>query len=419
MFALLLKKQWKTQVLLVVFFCAVYFILNKPYMETEEYYLEEQTEYLKMSDLSDSEKFFAKLSNDSSEAAKIVSSIENYEGYSGDLVVLDEEIIAGMEDPTLFLAGVVSYATYDMVVWKENMLGMPGKYMDTISLDKWMLWKLEDRLLNQKNLSDNIENLKEIARRGLRRNTSKSPMYEKGLEHLEQVETSLAVTESFKASMFLEHVEATEYIYLIIIFCVFVTFSNLKQNKLSNVVAISKKGTRSYTFVQLGITLITTIGGFILYYAVVAILLGTYRFPEIWNYPIQVLDGYQEVTLSLSVLEYLLLILFIKLLFCIVVAMLSSFISLVSRNNYVSVLLHCIVVGIWYIVLNGENTDRILRTLLCGGGKELVSYFPYFCIGNTAVFYGLVYGVGLVLLFALIFSGTILLSKIFMKRQVA
>lgn len=412
MFGLLLKKQWKVQLFLIIFFCAVFFVNNKVEIQFEERYLQAQTRYLAESDLSDPEAFFEKMEEDRQQAVQVVSCIENYEDYEGY-----DEVLANAEiDPMLLLVGSSSYATYEMIVWRENMLNTPGKYADSIRDDEYMFSQLSGRLHNQSKLSDHIENLKEIAKRGMRRSSSLYPVYEKTLKHLEQVDVSQNVTETIRADRFLRYVESDFYIYILVFLGVFATFSGLKQNRISQVIAISKMGTKQYVRRQLAVSLTTVIGGVVIYDVLVFALFGAYRFREVWKLPIQALGDHEMICLCLNAAQYALLVLFMKLLFCILFAMVSSVISIISNNTYTAALLHCAVVGIWYVLMRGGFVGEVQSALFGGGGKVLLSDFPFFSLGNLAVSYVFVYCVFLLLLTFVTFGTAVWISKWKMKR---
>ena len=129
---------------------------------------------------------------------------------------------------------------------------------------------------------------------------------------------------------------------------------------------------------------------------------------------------------SFSTLEYLLFLLLTKAFFAVVVAMLSSLLSLVCRNNILSALLHMIACGIWYFMYSNTQLEQFMQntnmmnsapsTLFTGGGNILVTYFPYFMLGNYPFFYGYAYILLLIGIASLLFAIAILGSGKFTAR---
>ena len=114
------------------------------------------------------------------------TDIENFEYY-------DKEIFEELIDPVLMAGGGVNYVNSDMIVWREEMLKMPGQYTQTVSDDYYMLIQLSQRLYNQENFKEQISNSMEIMRRGIRRNDSLSVVYEVVLEQLKQIDDDFSV----------------------------------------------------------------------------------------------------------------------------------------------------------------------------------------------------------------------------------
>ena len=424
MFSLLFKKQYKTLLLYVLFFCAILFAINQGTTQFDKRYEKDQQRYLNSFDLTDTETFFKTLEADGKEASQLVLDIQYFNSYDD----FDKEQYAELLDPLLLLTGDASYATYDMLIWQKNMLNLPGKYTSTISDDDLMLHKLNSEFGAQKNFTENIENLKSLSQRGLRRNDYKYALYVETLAHLENIDTNLSVTRTYYVEKVLDYITSDYSIYALILFAVFATFSGLAQNKVLHTIFISKMGMRHFVKLQILVNILTSLLGFFVYHLLQFILLDGFHYIEAWNIPIQAINGYEYTMISFSALEYLLFLIFTKALFAVVVAVLSSLLSLFCRNNILSALLHMIVCGIWYFIYNNTQLEQFMSntnmmnsapyTLFTGGGNILVTYFPYFMIGNYPFFYGYAYILLLIGIASLLFAIAILGSNKFTRKQV-
>lgn len=424
MFSLLFKKQYKNILLYVLFFCSILFALNQSTTQFDTRYEKDQQRYLNSFDLTDTETFFETLEADAKEASQIVLDIQYFNSYDD----FDKEQYAELLDPLLLLTGDASYATYDMLVWQKNMLSLPGKYTQSVLDDDYMLRQLNSEFGAQKNFVDNIENLKSLSQRGLRRNDYKYTLYVQTLAHLEDIDTNLSVTRTYYVEKVLDYITSDYSIYALILFAFFASFSGLAQNKISHTILISKMGMRHFVKLQILVNILTSLLGFFVYYLLQFILLGGFHHIEAWNIPIQAVNGYEYTMISFSALEYLLFLLFTKALFAVVVAVLSSLLSLICRNNMLSALLHAVVCGIWYFMYSNTQLEQFFistnmmnstpYTLFTGGGNILVTYFPYFMIGNYPFFYGYAYILLLIGLANLLFAIAILGSNKLTRKQV-
>ncbi len=422
MFSLLFKKQYKTILLYVLFFCTIFFAMNHGTTQHDERYEEDYQRYLKEFDLKDTKTFFKTLEADAKEAGQIVLDIQYFNSYDD----FDKEQYANLLDPFLLLTGNASYATYDMLVWQKNMLSLPGKYTKSVLDDELMLGRFNREFNAQKNLTENIENLKNLSQRGLRRNDYKYALYQKTLNYLEDIDTNLPVTRTYYVEKVLDYITSDYSIYALILFSIFATFSGLAQNKISHTILISKMGMRHFVKLQILVNILTSLLGFFVYYLLQFILLGGFHHIEAWNIPIQAVNGYEYVMISFSTLEYLLFLLLTKAVFAVVVAMLSSLLSLICKNNLLSALLHAMLCGIWYFMYSSNQLEQFWQTtnminsapctLFSGGGNILVTYFPYFMLGNYPFFYGYAYILLLIVIAGLLFAIAILGSNKFTAR---
>ena len=209
MLKVLLKKQWKSAVLIVVFFCGLLFMKNGIETKFTHRYLEPQRNYMEEYNLADRDVFFASLIDDRKTSNKVITAIENFESY-------DKELFEDLIDPVLMAGGEVSYVNSDMVVWREEMLQMPGQYTQTVSDDYYMLIQLSQRLYNQENFEELINNSMEIMRRGIRRNDGLSAVYKVILEQLNQIDDGFSVQDTILVDDLLGYLETDIFILIII-----------------------------------------------------------------------------------------------------------------------------------------------------------------------------------------------------------
>ena len=178
----LLKQQWRKALFLILLFCGVYALQE----ETETVFIANtvpyQKAYLMQFDLSERDAVFAQLDEDEAYTRKIHNAIQYYEGYTGDI---PEGALSIME----ILSGSAVYADYDMLIWQDAMWDAPGIFAETVFYDFMTIFQLSSRLENQRYLEYNLENQKEIMRRGIKRGGEKLGMYHYTLNQLNSINT--------------------------------------------------------------------------------------------------------------------------------------------------------------------------------------------------------------------------------------
>lgn len=412
MFGCLLKRQWKRCVLLIAFFCCVLLIQQRSQWETEGQYYNDHQEYMQQYDLSDKRLFFAQLEKDRIESEEIVEDIRYFEGYDG-------QIAEGFIDEMDIVAGIAYYADYDMVLWRQQMLSLPGKFSETVIDDSRMTWELDYLLGNQREFESIIENNREIMRRGIRRGSASTPKYELALEQLDQITDDFSVTNTAQTIRLIEFLAGDWYILVLLCLCFFSVFSGMTQGRLMHQVLICKTGVRRYTLCQL----LASIGLFALcllvYYGGVLFAccngsLQTYA----WNLPIQAVYGSWfnggTILLDLKVWQYVLILMGLKALFCLGLLSLILLISLLSRNNIVSAI-GCLILCGSLLLLHGGGTGA---GLLIGDCSLLLDDLCWELIGDYIVPKIVIYVTAVLLLTVLINAVTVLISKPIIRKWV-
>lgn len=407
MFLPLLKRQWKRTLLLVLFFCAIVTIQTDANWESSDNgaYFQEQTDYLAAHNLQDRDTFFEALIADNNKAVNIVNAIEAFKEYNG-------KVPAGEVDPILVATTGAAYMNYDMAMWRENMLNMPGQYTETVSGDRWMFKYLLDRLYYIRNFDFIIENHKEIMGRGIRRGGSMVPYYEVALEGLGNIEDDFQIADTAFTSILLDYMCEDWYILAILCLSFFGIFSTAAQQKITNQILISKAGMRKYATCQtlVGLAITTVI---LLVYFVGVIFACSCGNPSAiaWQLPIQCVFGENFDTYyiyyDLLVWQYVLLMVGIKLLFCLLLVSIVMLISALSRTNIVSALLSIVLCGTLCILSSRWEWGG----LLIGNGHVLFEELCYFDMNGQIIHYWTVYAVGLFALIPPANGLTILLSR--------
>ncbi len=408
---LFFRNQWKTTMYLMLSFFVILLFYNRITSTFDQRYTTFQSEYIRTQDTENREQFFLSLERDSREAEKIVQAIEHFEGY-GDGVQAENR------DPVLEAAGIDYYADYDMLRWKEEMLRAPGKYSETVEDDYLLLMQLSQRLGNEKNLVSHVENNKELALRGMRRNDPQYIKYMMAYEQLKNIRTEFVIQDPVAAEKFLGYFEND--IYLIIVFALsfFSVFSNLIQNKMSNQILLSKTGMRRFAFSQTGISAMTAAVWVWIYYGAVLLIFCGGRLGNIpWDLPIQAINGYETVCYAFTVGQYIFFSVLLKTGYCVFTTLIFLLLSVLSKNNIISAFMAFVYCGGVYAACKFlSQREAPQGNLLLGSAKYLFSDFPYLCLGTHAVPWHLCWLALIIALSMLLVMIIVLVSKVTAKR---
>lgn len=412
MLNMFIKKQVKTSIFIVLVFCLIYLLYNEINSNFAERYSSIQDSYMQTINSENRAEFFDFLDSDLQQARKLVSTIENYESYDGEVIF--KEI-----DPLLAAANANNYATYDMIIWKEEMLDMPGKWCETIEDDYYMLVQLSDQLNNQRNFDENLSNNIELMSRGMRRNDSDFKKYELVNIELNKINTTFSYANTLTTNRILDYIEKDCFIIILLALTYFSVFSNAVQNKITQQIIISARGMRKYAVEQYLAVIILTSVSFILYYLCIIFVLGKGNLFDLhWQMPIQTINGYENISYAFTVGDYFARALFIKFLHSLFIVSIFTFVSIVSRNNTIAAILCSVLCGIIFIptaLSTGEN--MFLNTLLLGESKYLFSDLPFVSIGGNLFPLSLCFISTIILSSAIIFGTIVYLSKIIVKRR--
>lgn len=399
----LLKQQWKKPILLILLFCLMLMLQIDGSLDhqNKEKYHSYQAAYMHNHDLWQREAFFEMLNADVAQTRQVVDAIRNFIDYEG-------EIPEGQIDVMDILVGK-QYLDYDMAVWRSQMYDQPGKLSDTVFNDSLVVSDLSNRLGNQEAFKDIIENNTEILKRAIRRGGSNVPVYEKCLSQLTQIKDDFSVTDTYHTDDLLSYLESDWYILVILALAFYSLFSSAIQQKITNIVLVSKNGMRRYALTQLFAVLVLTLGGLALYYTG-AFWLYSYGDPSgvCWALPIQAINGYEEILLDLKVWQYVALSLGLKSLFCILLVSVLQCVSLFSKNNIISTLGAALVCG-GLLIINKVLPET--QGLLIGCCKSLFEGFCYLPIGGQLIPYSAVFAAGVVLATAFFWVLIIIVSK--------
>lgn len=402
-----LKQQWKRALLLVVFFSAIVILQTDANWKSSEEgrYYKQQSDYIATHNVMDRVTFFETLIADSNKTVSIIDAIEMFNDYDG-------KIPEGETDPLLAVTTGAAYMDYDMAIWRQNMLNMPGQYTETVSGDRWMFKYLLDRLYYIHNFDVIIENQKETMVRAIRRGGNAVPLYETALEELSNIEYDFPVIDTAFTALLLDYMSTDWYIVIILCLAFFGVFSTAAQQKITNQILISKTGMRRYAISQILAVHIITVGVLIVYYCCIIFACSSGNPRAIaWQLPIQCVFGEHFDTYyiyyDLKVWQYFLLIGSIKIIFCVMMTSLVLFLSALSRNNIISVLLTITVCGVLCVLSRRWEWGG----LLIGNGHILLEKLCYFVVNGQIIHYWTVYTAGIFGLIPITNGLTILLSK--------
>ena len=374
MLKVLLKKQWKSAVLIVVFFCGLLFMKNGIETKFTHRYLEPQRNYMKEYNLADRDVFFASLIDDRKTSNKVITAIENFESY-------DKEIFEELIDPVLMAGGEVSYVNSDMVVWREEMLQMPGQYTQTVSDDYYMLIQLSQRLYNQENFEELINNSMEIMHRGIRRNDALSAVYKVILEQLNQIDDDFSVQDTILVDDLLGYLETDIFILIIIVLIGFAVFSGAHQNGISKQIKISKMNAKKYSVKQILAAFVISIISNLIYYVGILLVFAKGNLHAIpWSLPIQAINNYENITIAISVWQYIVIFIAFKMVFVNLLLAMVLFVSAISKNNIISALISFTLCGSTIVLHNMTSASFVI-----GSAKDLMEGLGFFLIGELVV----------------------------------
>ena len=408
----LLKRQLHKAVALTVLFCAIVTLqLNASWKSSRNgRYYQEQTKYMSQFDLNDPDTFFAVLLEDANRAIDTVTEIEWFADYEG-------EIPEGAVDPLEMASVGAMYMDYNMVIWRERMLDLPGRYTDSVRGDEDMLVALENRLNYSRNLSMIITNHREIAARGMRRGGVNGQLYKLAEAELNNIDLEFKVQDTAYTQNFLDYMESDWCFIALIALIFFSSFSSLAQQKITWQISVSKLGQRKYALAQIAATLIVTLVVFSVYH--IAILLACCQWQPgqvAWDLPIQCIAGNLfdsfEIILDLKVWEYCLLLCGMKFLFVLLVAFVVLLISLLCRNNTFAALGSVGLCGGLILLSNPE----VLGNMLIGNAGSLLEGLCWAKFDDTYLSYSSVYFIAVPIFIIAIASLVALLAKPVMRR---
>lgn len=408
----LLKKQFKTAVVFTFLLCIILIMQTSASWKNSlngQYY-DEQVDYLSQYDLTDRSNFFDSLTKDTSEAYQKVREIEEFMAYEG-------EIPEGVVNPLEIASSGAMYMDYDMVVWRQNMLNLPGLFTESVSGDKYMLEALSKRLEYMLHLPVIIENHKEITTRGIRRGGSDGYKYELAIEELNAISLDFPVEDVAYTQNLLDFMHEDWYFTVLIAVVFFWVFSAISQQRISWVVSTSLIGARKYAFIQATAALLTSIAIFVIYHIGIILACSLWNPTKIiWNHPVQcvfgnVFDSY-EIILNLKVWEYTLIALGLKCLFCLFLSSIILLLSLLSGNNTVSAIYALIICGVLILAHN----EMPFGGLLIGNTSCLLEGLCWTKIGATVISYSTIYIFVATAAIILCSGLTIFLSKPILRR---
>lgn len=409
MFYPFINKQWKTSFFIVLLFLIFMLIYNNISNSFAERYINEQKNYIIFQEKHSNQDFFQMLDNDLKKARDAVSVIENYEGY-------DSEIIFQKVDPILVAANANNYATYDMIVWKEEMLNMPGRWTDTIENDYYMLAQLSERMNNQKNFEINHTNNLELLERGMRRNDFNFYKYKATYEQTKKIYKEFSFSDTIVIEKIVNFIEKDYLIIVLFALLYFSVFSNASQLGMIKQIYISSKGMRCYTALQCCSICFLTLLCSIIYYSGIVLILSNGNLDYLlWEMPVQAINGYENISYALTFKDFLMNSFLIKLFHSLIFSLLILLASLISRNNIMSVVICALLCCGIIIPISSLDNNDLTNTILLGGSKFLFSDLPYAKFFGQIIPYNICYITIAFVAIIIIFSIIVYLSKFVAK----
>lgn len=382
----LLHRQWRTLICLAVLLCFLMLTQDggeNPYLRID---YRDRAAYLEQYDPYGADSLFAGLHEDAQELSLLIDKIEQFEDYTGD-------IPEGERDPLEILLGEQSYLTYDMLIWREQMLEAPGQYTDTVKHDSMMLGSLTDSLHNQEHFAEIIENQREIMRRGIRRGLNVA-IYEKTLDNLNQIESDFPIRDTLYAVKLLDYLENDWYILALLAVMMFSCFSTGNQQKVTNQVIVSRYGMRRFARTQILSALIIFGICMILYYLSVVLIHCEWDVSGIpWNHPVQILSTYENILKDLSIFEYIMTYIGLKILFCLAFSGIVLLISSLSPNNVFSFGGTVVLLGIVFLLRKTQEYGA----WAIGNGRDLFEELCFVDLDYVLVPYAVLAGIILLL----------------------
>lgn len=379
----LLHRQWRTLICLAVLFC--FLLLTQDRGENSYFTIgySNREAYLSRYDPYDADGLFAGLHEDYEEMSTLIDAIEAFEEYEGEIPDVELDIMD-------ILSGSSSYMTYDMLIWKEQMLKAPGQYTDTVEQDDRMLRWLSADLSNQENFEGIIENQREIMRRGIRRGGPEVVKYEKVLDSLSRIEYDFPIKDTLHAVELLNYLENDWYILVLLAVMTFSFFSTSNQQKVTNQVLVSRFGMRRFARAQIVSAMIISGVCMALYYLGVALIQCEWDISTVpWSHPIQAIVSYENILQDMTIFEYMMANIGLKMLFCFGFVSIVLLISSLSPNNIVSFAGTAVLLGCVYMLVGNPEYGA----LAIGNGRGLFEELCYVDTGYGLVHHAVVFGV--------------------------
>lgn len=410
LFRLFLRKQIRPFLLIFLAF-SLFLLLTLPYQDD---YAEDRAAYLQRFDCNDRSRFFSVFSEESQIVNQRVTDIENYINYGGELP-------EGEIDEIAQLIGDF-YVNPDMLSWKEAMLRLPGQYTATLRDDYNMLTSLSGALSRQDTFEEDLANNRELLRRALRRGGPDISKYQAALAASENIRTDFPITDSSGAQAFLQYLESDYFLYLMLILCCFGLFASAAQNRIPLLILTSRLNMRRYVWQQTLAALTLAIPCILLYWLFLLLLYsgGTGQRLAL-SLPIQTMHGYQTVPFALTIGQYLLSLLALRLIFSLVCILLTLGLSLLARNTTLAAL-YALLYGSFFVIgffiMNGSvrapSPYAAGISYLLGGGVSLFTGLPYASLGSALLPLPILYG-----LLGLLAAGGLLTLNLWLCKPLA
>lgn len=424
MFVVILRRQWKKPICLILLFLCILFFNSEAEREKLIEHRDAQSAYVQNASSLGKDGFFQKLDADYRHYDALIDSFDNFVGYEG-------EVPQGYIHPVELAAGASVYANLDMMIWRNQMYQLPGTLSQTVYDDFRITFQLSSRLANQRNFSEIIQNHVLTMERNLRRGGENTTLYQLALTELNSIDQDFPVADTGDTGLLVTYICEDRYLPILLCLCFFGVFSSASQSSVMRQIYISGFGPKRFVLAQLGVSLLLTFAGILIYYCIVILAYSGGSLCNIaWNLPIQTIiqttfNG-ADVLMAFTVWEYIEAMICFKACFCVVLVSIVHLVSLLSPNSIVS---SCgcgaiLLLLTWLSALDTAEqsfTDAYgllpqHKFLLWGDGRSLFHSLCWQRIGQYFVPNWLLYIIILLSLLSIVCAFTIFLSKPMFRR---
>ncbi|MEQ2441380.1 hypothetical protein [Solibaculum intestinale] len=264
----------------------------------------------------------------------------------------------------------------------QKKLNMPGRFTKYVYTDNAMLNNLFSSMLNQKNLKENTQNNIELIDRQLKRISNKNGYeYKEALIIKEQLSKLLEydsqdVQLAIAVNQFSNIYNNNLFLLLVVLITGFGVYSGSLKFIATTTIGIEK-----YVLNCNIQYLLLVVLSFFIYTTIFILNMLNYNISfEIFNKPIQILEGMEGSVYDLTVLQYVLILVGGKLIYFILFSCVILLISLFTKKNIISLIISAVVVCTPIII------NEFVNIQVQNHNSTIITAMNNFSVGSPVMF---------------------------------